>query len=256
MTDEKFDQLMRSALSPRSADPGLNRRLKVRMEEKDMTKKNFRISMAAGVCGCLVLAGAAFAAVSAMKSYTVSTSDTDAAYTYDQLPEVEEELGFQCKVPEEIAPGFQAKDLSVVDEDVMNENEEVVYSYKTLNVNYGQEGKDDIILSIGKESDLYEGVPEEEQVVWFDEEREIEGVSVKLHSIPYMFVPVDYRPTEEEEAAMEKGELAMAYGTEEVEKRVLSSAEFVIEGLNYTIIDSNGSDLDAMFEMARAVITP
>ena len=254
MTDEKFDQLMRNALSPRSADSSLNQRLRVRMEDKEMTKKNFGRSLAAGICGCLVLAGAAFAAVSAMKSYTISTADTEEAYTYDQLAEAEEEVGFECKVPKEIDPGFHAEDLFVADEDAMNENDEVVYIYKTLNVNYEQEGKDDVMLSIGKVNDLYEGIPEEERVAWFDEEREIEGISVKAHSVPYKFVPVDYRPTEEEEAAIEKGELAISYGTEEVEEMVLSSAEFVIGDLNYTIIDTNGAELEAMFEMARKVI--
>ena len=254
MTDEKFDQLMRSALSPRSAEDRLNERLRVRMEDKEMTKKNFGRTLAAGICGCLVLAGAAFAAVSAMKSYTVSSTDTEEAYTYDQLAEAEKEVGFECKVPEEIEPGFHAAELFVADEDAMNENDEVVYSYKTLNVNYEQEGKDDVMLSIGKVNDLYKGIPEEERVSWFDEEQEIEGISVKAHSVPYKFVPVDYRPTEEEEAAIERGELAMSYGTEEVEEMVLSSAEFVIGDLNYTIIDSNGADLEAMFEMARRVV--
>ena len=60
--------------------------------------------------------------------------------------------------------------------------------------------------------------------------------------------------TEEEQAAIDEGNLIVSYGTEEVEEMTMANAYFDIEDVAYVIVDSNGSDMENMFAMAEKVI--
>ena len=254
MTDERFDQMMRCALTPRSADSRLKQRLKAKMEDEQMTKKDFRRSIMVGVCGCLAFAGVVVAATNGIRRSTLSSSQQEEVFTYEQLPEAFEELGFSCNVPETLPGDYHAGEISVVDESAIGEDDTKLYSYKTLSVVYDHKGTNDIFLDIAKGEDLSWGVSEEDKVDIFDEEKEISGISVKASTMPFKFVPPDYRPTQEEEEAVKNHELSISYGTEEIEETTISNAQCEIGGLQYTICDLGGADIDAMFAMAGDVI--
>ena len=254
MTDERFDQMMRCALTPRSADSRLKQRLKAKMEDEQMTKKDFRRSIIVGVCGCLAFAGVVVAAANGIRHSTLSNTLRDEAFTYEQLPEAFEELGFSCNVPETLPGDYMADEIFVVDESAIGEDGSELYSYKTLSVAYDHKGTNDLFLDIAKGEDLSWGVSEEDTVDIFDEEKEIGGISVKVSTMPFKFVPPDYSPTQEEEEAVKNHELSISYGAEEIEETTISNAQFEINGLQYTICDLGGSDIEAMFAIAEKVI--
>lgn len=254
MTDERFDQKMRCALSPLAADTRLKRRVKQKMEEEMMTKKNIRRSLVAGICGCLAFAGIALAAASAVRTWTTSNSRNDEVYTYEQVAEVEEKLGFDFRVPVSIAEGYADPEVTIRDNTVSGEDGKALYTYKDAFVSYAKDGAGWISLSASKREDLDQESSQDEAIQVYDETREIDGIAVGVMTQNYKFVPENHELTEEEQAAIDEGNLIVSYGTEEVEEMTMASAYFDIEDVAYVIVDSNGSDMENMFAMAEKVI--
>lgn len=254
MTDERFDQKMRCALSPVAADARLKWRVKQKMEEEMMTKKNIGRSLVAGVCGCLAFAGIALAAATAARTWTTSSSQNDEVYSYEQLAEVEEKLGFDFRVPVSIADGYIDPGVTIVDNTVSGEDAKALYSYKDASVSYTKEGAGWISLNASKREDLDQESSQGEVIQVYDETREIDGIAVGVRIQNYKFVPEKYELTEEDQAAIDEGNLIVSYGTEDVEEMTMTNAFFDIEDVAYVIVDSNGSDMESMFAMAEKVI--
>ena len=219
-----------------------------------MTKKNFGRSLVAGICGCLAFAGIALAAVTATRTWTTSSSQDDEVYSYEQLAEVEEKLGYDFHVPESIAEGYTDPELAIVDEAVAGEDGEALYSYKNASVTYTKDGAGWICVNATRREDLDQESPGNATEQDYDERKEIDGITVDVTTQNYKIVPVDYEITPEDQAAMDKGDLNISYGAEEVSEMSISNASLDIDGIAYLIIDSNGSDAESMVAMAEKVI--
>lgn len=80
-------------------------------------------------------------------------------------------------------------------------------------------------------------------------------VTVIYKEYQYKFVPPDYEISDEEQAAMDRGDLVMSYGSSEVEEMYLKGADWYADGVHYDLF---GWDLaltaDDMFAMAEEVI--
>lgn len=254
MTDERFDQEMRCALSPLAADTRLKWRVKQKMEEEMMAKKNLGKSLVVTVCGCLAFAGIALAAATAARTRTTSSCRNDEGYTYEQVAEVEEKLGYHFHVPESIAEGYSDPELSIVDEAVAGEDGDVLYSYKSASVNYTKDGAGWICVNATRREDLEDETSENVAELDYDERKEIDGFLVDVTTQNYKFVPEDYELTPEDQTAIDKGDLTVSYGTEEISEMIISSASFDIDGIAYLIVDANGSNAESMYAMAEKVI--
>ena len=134
------------------------------------------------------------------------------------------------------------------------EDGKALYSYKDAFVSYAKDGAGWISLSASKREDLDQESSQDEAIQVYDETREIDGIAVGVTTQNYKFVPENYKLTEEEQAAIDEGNLIVSYGTEEVEEMTMANAYFDIEDVAYVIVDSNGSDMENMFAMAEKVI--
>lgn len=91
-----------------------------------------------------------------------------------------------------------------------------------------------------------------------DETREIGGVTVGYRAIPQIYLPGDgsEKPTAEEQAKKDAGEINIAYGTQTREEKTCYRVQWVEGDISYTILtfDENNWTADDFFEMAQSVI--
>ena len=85
--------------------------------------------------------------------------------------------------------------------------------------------------------------------------KEVNGVTLSFCDQQYLFVPVDYTPTDEQAAAEKAGDLAISYGSDEVETSNFQSVEWEKDGLSYMLSGAKtGLDADTFFTMASELI--
>lgn len=86
------------------------------------------------------------------------------------------------------------------------------------------------------------------------EEKNINGITVKYSTSDYLFVPADYKLTDEEQKRMENNEINVSYGTD---KKIESTSSYVSwkDGdIVYSVLSLDGLDSDAMFSAAQQII--
>lgn len=137
--------------------------------------------------------------------------------------------------------------------DKVDESGNKVESFPLLTLRYKNDK--DVSLDVSVEPVQPEGIYDDP----FDETRQIGDVTVGYRAIPQIFLPGDEseKPTAEEQAKMDAGEINIAYGTETREERNYYRVHWVENGLTYSIATFDESDLtaDDFFQMAEDLIT-
>lgn len=126
-------------------------------------------------------------------------------------------------------------------------------SFTGLRLKYG---KEDASVSLEAAPVQADGV----YVSPFDTVREIDGIEVHYREMLEIFLPADgsIRPTAEEQAKCDAGEINIAYGTDQREQDTFYSVRWIEDGMSYMIYATN-SDVgsltaDDFFAMAAEVI--
>lgn len=84
--------------------------------------------------------------------------------------------------------------------------------------------------------------------------REIGGVDVTYKLDHYIFVPVGYEPTAEEQAAIDAGELHLSFGMDEREEEYIAGVYWEKDGICYDLLSDAGVSAEALFDMAADMI--
>jgi len=163
----------------------------------------------------------------------------------DRLPRAEKKIGLDMIVPEEFSNGFRFEKMAITMTDEINETGEVVESYPSLSVHYGHAGES-VRLEIMADR------PQPHNGSW--EQREIDDVTLWCEDFTLMVVPEGYRPTEEELARAERGELMISYGSDEVQIMSSSFVQFTLDGGLYSLLNMDGMRVDELADMAAEII--
>lgn len=81
------------------------------------------------------------------------------------------------------------------------------------------------------------------------------GVTLAFRDTAYLFVPPDYQPTDEEKKQERAGELAISYGSDEVENRQFQSVSWTQDSVEYSLYGfDTGLDSEEMLSMAAELV--
>lgn len=167
---------------------------------------------------------------------------------YSDMEKVEKEAGFDPIVPKEFANGYTFDSMEVGYNKCVDDQDNVVEEYKSINVDYVKEGRSKVHLNT--EQKRYYDNPREA-----NETQEYKDITLSYFLTHYKFVPVDYDLTEEDKANMEKDDYEISVGSHEIEYNEVGDVIWDMDGISYSIMvfdtDMSTSEL---FDMAKEVI--
>ena len=174
--------------------------------------------------------------------------------TYRTLPteqQCQKDAGFVPVLKEKFANGYTFMQGSLVSNQFLDEENLPVEEYKSFHFLYGKDGDTVYYEEEKYQTETSENSPPQET-------RDIDGVTLSYYSGRHKFVPEGYVPTEEEQKAVETGELSFGYGDADME---ISERETQIllwqDGvIHYSLFQMNGKlSADELFAMAEELLT-
>lgn len=208
---------------------------------KHFSTKKFMIGVAAA---CLLISGGVFAGKT-----TGYISGYEKAYTYAELDKAEEKLGFSPDVLETFSNGYHFEEMWVGDTHAVDENQETVYTFPELSVNYMRDGVSDISLYVDKRPEK----GEQDKVP--DLTDQCGDIVLRYDVYTYKFVPVGYELTEEDQANLERDDYYISEGSDEVEYAQMTHVTWEKDGMYYDLLGSDTAlSGEEMFAMAKELI--
>ena len=174
--------------------------------------------------------------------------------TYRTLPteqQCQKDAGFVPVLKEKFANGYTFMQGSLVSNQFLDEENLPVEEYKSFHFLYGKDGDTVYYEEEKYQTETSENSPPQET-------RDIDGVTLSYYSGRHKFVPEGYVPTEEEQKAVETGELSFGYGDADME---ISERETQIllwqdGAIHYSLFQMNGKlSADELFAMAEELLT-
>ena len=251
-----LENKLKEALTRECADMTASRDLKERIDaeilerQKEADMKHFSVKklIIGVVAGCFLVSGGAFAAGHAV-SLSSHSYLGDGYKSFSDLDKAEAELGYQVDAVETFANGYRFKSMSVTDVQGSDESGNAVYTFKSMDIQYGRGGDPSIGVYIDKPVETQVRKKEPQAV------RQVGEITVYYDTQIYKFVPPSYELTEEDKAKQESGELAISYGSDKVQVQTSHDVTWQKDGVDYHMLgfDVNLS-AEEMLDMAEEII--
>lgn len=221
------------------------------MEDDTMKKtiqKSGRFSAKKLVIGvaaaCLLISGGVFAGKTA--GYI---SGYEKEYTYVELDKAEEKLGFSPDVAEAFSNGYRFEKMWVGNTRAVDENQETVYTFPELSVDYVKDGVNDISLYVDMRPE--KGEQDKEP----DLTDQCGDIALRYDVYTYKFVPAGYELTEEDKANLERDDYEISEGSDEIEYSQMTHVTWEKDGVYYNLLGSDTALTgEEMFAMAKELI--
>ena len=166
------------------------------------------------------------------------------------LPKAEKILGYPATVPEALADDYRFLTMRIDGQAAFDENNAVLQSFYGLHVQYAAPGRELLYLDLTPVLDL----PAAREKPEPEETRSVQGVEVRYSRDHYKIVPEDYRKTAADLAAEAAGHFYVSFGADTVIEKDYEFADFVLDGVDYVLMDQNSDGAEALFQMAAEVI--
>lgn len=252
----KFDEYMHDSMKEIAQDVQPDPRMRARVmnavqiERTKSRPRRMRFAVVAAAMVC-VLIGGAFAAgpivglASSMNHNQVSTS-------LDDESKVEKEAGFTVRLPETLN-GASFDNMIAQPVDAIDADGNTVYSYQEFYASY-RDGATQPFMSVIKSENHSSGDTSDKTIV---DIREVNGITMTYREIPTILLPGsgEEMPTDEEQAAADRGEMFISYGSDTREDGVYHVIDWDEDGLHYSIGANDGDwDADDFFAAAEDVL--
>lgn len=252
----KFDEYMHDSMKEIAQDVQPDPRMRARVmnavqiERTKSRPRRMRFAVVAAAMVC-VLIGGAFAAgpivglASSMNLNQMSTSLDDEA-------KVEKEAGFTVRLPETLN-GASFDNMVAQPVDAIDADGNTVYSYQEFYASY-RDGDTKPFLSVIKSENHSSGDTSDKTIV---DTREVNGITMTYREIPTILLPGsgEEMPTDEEQAAADRGEIFISYGTPTREDGMYHTIDWDEDGLHYAIASNDGDwTADDFFAAAEDVL--
>ena len=252
----KFDEYMHDSMKEIAQDVQPDPRMRARVmnavqiERTKSRPRRMRFAVVAAAMVC-VLIGGAFAAgpivglASSMNLNQMSTSLDDEA-------KVEKEAGFTVRLPETLN-GASFDNMVAQTVDAIDADGNTVYSYQEFYASY-RDGDTKPFLSVIKSENHSSGDTSDKTIV---DTREVNGITMTYREIPTILLPGsgEEMPTDEEQAAADRGEIFISYGTPTREDGMYHTIDWDEDGLHYAIASNDGDwTADDFFAAAEDVL--
>lgn len=254
MTNERMDQILRQTLSPEIPDKILNQNLKRMMEEKEMKKiqvKHFSLKKAVILTAvCCFLVGTVSVASSGKIVSLVSGFYYKEYSLFQQLEEAEANAGFTVKAVESFQNGYTFSDISVSDTKGLDEEGNVLETYKQIRIAYKKAGEDALTLYAQEAVHSHD-----ENGRAADKTTGINGIEVKYYTDTYKWVPAGYELTAQDQANLEREDYYISEGADEISENQVSYVVWTQDGVRYSIMNVKAATSpEVLFGMAQELI--
>lgn len=251
--EEKIKDVLTLECDGITASRALKDRIDVKVLESEKEAGNMRHlsvkKLVIGVAvGCLLVSGGVFAAGRAV-SLSSHSLLTDAYRSYGDMEKAQSKLGYSVDTVEEFSNGYRFDLMFVDDVNGTDENGNVVYTYKNLNIAYKKGAEPSVWLNVAKpvEAHVRKGEPKAT--------RQVEGITLYYDTTTYKFVPPNYELTDEDQANLERDDFTISYGTDKVEVQQNSAVTWEKDGVFYDLMGFDlNLDAEAMLDMAEEIM--
>lgn len=252
MTDQEFEPVLRSALRPSVSAENVPIHGSARKDVKKMhiSRMVKRIVLAAAVLALMVTT--AFAAGAALRvSSIMSASDSKTYNSYSQMERACRKADFHIDTVENFSNGFNFESVRVQDNNALDEDGKVMYSFCDFYVTYRNASGGMLILCAQeKQEEMPKTDAVSAQTVTYGD------IPVTYTAMHYKTVPEDYELTAEDIALMEDPNYEISYGSDFVMESEIQYVNWEKEGICYSIMDMLQTvNAEEMLSMAGELIT-
>lgn len=237
---------------PNREDALRSRTVRQIKEEQAMKKRNWNIrKVAVAAAAMCILGSAVVMAAGQFTAFESHSYQNEAVADYSQIEAMSEKYGvpFEVKGPESFSNGFFFKECWPIHESGVDDEGNRTQLATAVSLTYQKEGMADVNLNQSQAvGGMEEGVGEGNS----HQDGEITYYYNQDH---YKFVPPSYELSEEEQAAVDAGELYVSYGTDQVVENEISSVSWTSGGVLYVLQSFDTSLTESeMVEMAKEVM--
>lgn len=252
----KFDEYMHDSMKEIAQDVQPDPRMRARVmnavqiERTKSRPRRMRFAVVAAAMVC-VLIGGAFAA-GPIVGLTSSTNANDLSFSLSDEAKVEKEAGFTVRLPETLN-GASFDNMIAQPVNAIDADGNTVYSYQEFYASYRDGATQPFLSVIESENDSDEGVSDKTIV----DTREVNGITMTYREIPTILLPGsgEEMPTDEEQAAADRGEIFISYGSDTREDGMYHTIDWDEDGLHYSIGANDGDwTADDFFAAAEDVL--
>lgn len=252
--DDIFDKNLADALEKRTEGAELSCEKQneilscIRQERREnnvMKRISKRKLILAVAAMCMIATMAVAAAGRIVYTTTVSNRDNPTYKTFEEIQASEKKLGQPIHAVKQFKNGMAFNAADLMDVKCMDEQNNQVDSYPELMIRYGT-GENSVNLGISKPVTAESaGVP--------DRTETYAGKELKYSAERYLFLPPDAKPSAEDQALEEAGQLYISYGSQEEERKDIYNVSWEDGDLHYMLLswDVGGEEL---MGMAREVV--
>ena len=256
MKNEKLDQMIVETLRTcgNGVEPSPALRTRVLAHAEPRTKKRpSRLRRTVLAC-----AAAAALAVTSVVANSGVVGLRSSIYRDEMLTEhaaltqsIEEKMGENVRLPEQLGEAqFQEGVVEVTEK--LSDTQTVLGSFNELSARYETEGGSAIHYYAYLQDDE---LPRSKQGTEMTEVRSFEEIEVIYTLDHYRFVPVGYELSEEEQTALDAGEIYISDGSNEVQDKLFAHVGWALDGVIYSIADYDQTlTADELFALAEACI--
>lgn len=201
----------------------VNRKIEEETRMRKWSAKKI-IVIAAAVC----VFGSITAIAAGKIAGTASHSNwNEAVYGYEKILKMKKDLKLEAKVPEKLTNGYVVDSGMPVHDESVDEDGNVVKTATSLSTVYKKEGMEDLYVEAG--TTLWSGETEFGRTFRHNE------ITIGYNSTHMRLVPPDYKVSAEEQAQIDAGTLALAYGSDQVEDQQMVTVAWIQDGIQYSI---------------------
>ena len=237
---------------PNREDALRSRTVRQIKEEQTMKKQSWNIKkIAVAAAAMCVLGSAVVMAAGQFTAFESHSYQNEAVADYSQIGEMSQaySVPFEVKGPESFSNGFTFKECWPIHESGVDDDGNKTQLATAVTMTYQKEGMADVSLNqsqavAGMEDGIDRGNSHQDGEITYYYNRD-----------HYKFVPPSYELSEEEQSAVDAGELYVSYGTDQVVENEISSVSWTSGGVLY-VLQSFDTSLteDQMVDMAREVM--
>ena len=229
------------------ADDALKERVDFMLTKQKKTISFKKIAVGLVAVACIATVGAV--ARGQIAGLMSSTYLTKQVYNISELNNDADKISDKISLPDKLN-GYNFKSGNIEKINKIDENINIIGEYAELYANYG-----DLTLTIHKYDEEIDGVKYTLQQGQSEETRDINGIGVSCRADKYLFVPANYKLTDEEKQMEKNNEIFISYGSDNREEQIFTSAGWEQDGLVYNIFTTSDVTFETMFEAAEQIIS-
>lgn len=182
-------------------------------------------------------------------SLSSSTNRKDAITSHTELvKKAEQHLGTKAEIMDTFSNGLKLTEGYTHQVNAADDAGNPVGSYPEVSAYYGSQA--DVSLDIGKPGTLVGDNAASENT----RTEEYQSFQLSIEEMPYLFLPPDAVPSEEDAKLQEEGKLMISYGTDQEERSTFKSVAWKNGELQYLLLTRSEITTEELVEMAKEVI--